>query len=79
MVKCECDLAMWVAEVSERLGVVVIVCTKPTLPKISLERWLVNGLGSPAWGLPAVWGLLVAALFTASVLSLHIQMCEVCK
>lgn len=35
--KHECDLAMWVAEVSEHLGVVVIVCITLTLPEISLE------------------------------------------
>lgn len=32
-----CDLAMWVAEVSEHLGDGVNVCTKLTLPKINAE------------------------------------------
>lgn len=35
--KCVCDLATRVAEVSEHLGGGGIICTKLTLPEVSLE------------------------------------------
>ena len=60
------------------MGGGVIVCTKPL--RNHRGRWLVSGLGSPAWAVPAAWGLRAAASVIAdSVLSLRIQMCEVCE
>lgn len=60
---------MWVAEVFEHLSGYFLYQSCQRSP------WKVAGLGKCASGV----GFAAVALLTGSVLSLHIQVCEVCQ